>query len=290
MNNYVILTDSSCDLPASLAKELDLTILPLSYEVGGTTYQNDLEWSAMPSSQFYQLLREEVSAKTSAVSVGAYVDVMEPILESGKDILVLSFSSGLSNTYQASSIAVTELSAKYPERKMYAVDTLCASLGQGLLVYHAAQLKKSGMEIGAVRDWVEQNKLHLCHWFTVADLNHLKRGGRISGATALLGTMLGIKPVMHMDDEGHLTNVSKARGRQAALKALVDRMEATAIHPEDQYVFISHGDCYDDAQAVANMVKERLGVKDTLINPVGPVIGCHSGPGTLALFFFGTTR
>ncbi|MGI6497752.1 MAG: DegV family protein [Oscillospiraceae bacterium] len=290
MDNYVILTDSSCDLPASLAKELNLTILPLSYEVGGATYQNDLEWSAMPSSAFYQLLREEVSAKTSAVSVGAYVDVIEPLLQAGTDVLILAFSSGLSNTYQASSIAVSELSAKYPERKLYTVDTLSASLGQGLLVYHAAQRKKDGMEIEAVRDWVEENKLYLCHWFTVADLNHLKRGGRISGATALFGTMLGIKPVMHMDDTGHLVNVSKARGRQAALKALVDQMEKTAVKPEEQFVFISHGDCYDDAQTVSNMVKERMGVKNTLINPVGPVIGCHSGPGTLALFFFGKTR
>jgi DegV family protein with EDD domain len=215
---------------------------------------------------------------------------MEPILQQGRDILDIAFSSGLSATYSSAKIACEELSEKYPERKVFAVDTLAASLGQGLLVYHAAGQKRAGKSIEEVRDWVEQNKLHLCHWFTVDDLNHLKRGGRISGATALFGTMLNIKPVMHVDDEGHLIPMGKARGRRASLDALADHMEETAIDPGSQIVFISHGDCQEDANYLADEIRRRMGVKNFVIGNCGPVIGTHSGPGTMALFFFGTRR
>ena len=173
---------------------------------------------------------------------------------------------------------------------MYVVDSLCASLGQGLLVWYAARMKNEGRGIGAVRDWLEENKLHLCHWFTVDDLHFLKRGGHISSATAVLGTMLSIKPVMHVDDEGHLTKVGTARGRNASLKALVDHMAETAIDPAGQTVFISHGDCEEDANKVAEDVKRRFGVQTVVLNNVGPVIGAHSGPGTVALFFLGRHR
>ena len=288
MSDFVIVTDSSADLSAEMVAELGLEVLPLSFTVQGKTYHNYPDGREMDLNAFYRMLREGEMATTSAVNVAEYTAMLEPLLQAGKDVLVLAFSSGLSTTYQSSVIAVNELSEQYPDRKIYTVDTLCASMGQGLLVWLAAQERKRGQSIEAVRDWVEENKLRLCHWFTVDDLHFLKRGGRISAATAVVGTMLSIKPVLHVDDEGHLISMGKARGRGASLTALVDHMEETATDVDT--VFISHGDCLSDAQKVADDVRERFGTKDIVINNVGPVIGAHSGPGTLALFFLGTKR
>ena len=288
MSDYVIVTDSSADLPASLVQELGVEVLPLSFTIQGKTYHNYPDDREMDPKVFYKMLRDGEMATTSAVNVAEYTNMLEPFLQAGKDVLVLAFSSGLSTTYQSSVIAVNELSEQYPDRKIYTVDTLCASLGQGLLVWHAVQEQKKGKSIEEVRDWVEENKLHLCHWFTVDDLHFLKRGGRISAATAVVGTMLSIKPVLHVDDEGHLISMGKARGRGASLTALVDHMEQTVTDVDT--VFISHGDCLADAEKVAADVKKRFGTKDVVINNVGPVIGAHSGPGTLALFFLGTKR
>ena len=290
MSEYVIVTDSSADLTAGMAEELGVEVLPLSFMVKGQTYRNYPDNREMDPGAFYAMLRAGEMATTAAVNVADYTSVLEPLLEQGKDVLVLAFSSGLSATYQSSVIAVEELRARFPERKIFTVDTLCASLGQGLLVYLAAKKQQAGASIEEVRDWAEENKLHLCHWFTVDDLHFLKRGGRISAATAVLGSMLHIKPVLHVDDEGHLINMGKARGRGASLTALVDHMEETAIDPASQVVFISHGDCLADAEKVAGDVKKRFGVKEVVINHVGPVIGAHSGPGTLALFFLGSRR
>ena len=290
MSEYVIVTDSSADLTAGMAEELGVEVLPLSFMVKGQTYRNYPDNREMDPGAFYAMLRAGEMATTAAVNVADYTSVLEPLLEQGKDVLVLAFSSGLSATYQSSVIAVEELRARFPERKIFTVDTLCASLGQGLLVYLAAKKQQAGASIEEVRDWAEENKLHLCHWFTVDDLHFLKRGGRISAATAVLGSMLHIKPVLHVDDEGHLINMGKARGRGASLTALVDHMEETAIDPASQVVFISHGDCLADAEKVAADVKKRFGVKEIVINYVGPVIGAHSGPGTLALFFLGSRR
>ena len=290
MASYVIVTDSSADLSAQMAEKAGVQVLPLRFTVGGKTYYNWPDNREMDPKVFYRMLREGEVATTAAVNISQYLDMLEPILQSGTDVLVLSFSSGLSTTYDSSRLAAEELREKYPQRKIFAVDTLCASLGQGLLVWHAAQLKDQGKSIEEVRDWVEENKLHLCHQFTVDDLHFLKRGGRISATTAVVGTMLKIKPVLHVDNEGKLVNIGKARGRKASLKALVDRMEETAIDPAGQTVFISHGDCMEDAEYVAGMVKERMGVQDVRINYVGPVIGAHSGPGTLALFHLGSRR
>ena len=290
MSEYVIVTDSSADLTDGMVKELGVEVLPLSFMVKGQTYRNYPDNREMDPGAFYAMLRAGEMATTAAVNVADYTSVLEPLLEQGKDVLVLAFSSGLSATYQSSVIAVEELRARFPERKIFTVDTLCASLGQGLLVYLAAKKQQAGASIEEVRDWAEENKLHLCHWFTVDDLHFLKRGGRISAATAVLGSMLHIKPVLHVDDEGHLINMGKARGRGASLTALVDHMEETAIDPASQVVFISHGDCLADAEKVAGDVKKRLGVKEVVINHVGPVIGAHSGPGTLALFFLGSRR
>ena len=290
MSDYVIVTDSSADLPASLVQELGVEVLPLSFTVQDKTYHNYPDDREMDPKVFYKMLRDGEMATTSAVNVAEYTNMLEPLLQAGKDVLVLAFSSGLSTTYQSSVIAVNELAEQYPDRKIYTVDTLCASLGQGLLVWHAVQEQKKGKSIEEVRDWVEENKLHLCHWFTVDDLHFLKRGGRISAATAVVGSMLHIKPVLHVDDQGRLIPVSKARGRRASLLALVDRMEETAVEPGKQTIFISHGDCLEDAEFVAGEIRRRFGTEDIRINYVGPVIGNHSGPGTMALFFVGTER
>ena len=290
MNDYVLLTDSSADLTDALVKELGVEVLPLSFTMRNKTYRNWPDNREIDPKDFYRQLREGEMATTSAVNVSDFTETIEPHLKEGRDVLVVAFSSGLSATCHSAQIAAQELSEQYPERKVYVVDSLCASLGQGLLVWYAARMKNEGRGIGAVRDWLEENKLHLCHWFTVDDLHFLKRGGRISSATAVLGTMLSIKPVMHVDDEGRLVKVGTARGRSASLKALVDHMAETALDPAEQIVFISHGDCEADAQKVADDVKIRLGVKTVLLGNVGPVIGAHSGPGTVALFFLGSRR
>ena len=290
MSEYVLITDSSADLSQEMVQELGVTVLPLSFTIQGKTYRNYPDNREMDLPLFYDMLRAGELATTSAVNVAEYTQAMEPILQEGKDVLILAFSSGLSSTYQASVLAAGELREKYPDRKIYTVDTLCASLGQGLLVYLAAQEQRKGKSIEEVRDWAEETKLHLCHQFTVDDLPFLKRGGRISATTAVVGSMLQIKPVLHVDNEGHLINIGKARGRQASLKALVDKMEKTVTEEGRKTVFISHGDCRKDAVTVADMVRERFGNQDIRINFVGPVIGAHSGPGTLALFYLGTER
>ena len=287
---YVIMTDSSCDLPQELADQLGLEVLPLEVMADGKKYRNWLDGREIGFKEFYKLAREGKELKTSAVNTAAFEEKMEKLLKEGKDILYIGFSAGLSTTYNSGESAARELREKYPDRKIYTVDTLAASLGQGMITYYAAKKKEAGATIEEVRDFVESEKLHMCHWFTVDDLNYLKRGGRISAATAAIGTMLSIKPVMHMDNEGHLVAVGKARGRKAALKALADSMESTMLPGRNETIFISHGDSLEDAEYLANLVRERTGVQDIVINYVGPVIGAHAGPGTIALFFWGSER
>ena len=288
MSNYVILTDSGTDFTKEMIEELDVELLDL-----WVTRENEepVPNSSLDLSEFYAFLREKKSASTAAVNIDSFIEIMTPILEAGKDILYLGFSSGLSSTYASGKLAADELMEKYPDRKIYTVDTLAASLGQGLLVYLAAKRRLAGESIESVRDFVENNKLNLCHWFTIDDLFFLKRGGRVSGATAVVGTMLGIKPVMHVDNEGHLINVAKARGRRAAVDALFDKAKSTMIGERaNSSVFISHGDCIEDAEYLAERIKNEIGVKEVRIAYVGSVIGSHSGPGTLALFFLGSER
>lgn len=289
-NSYVVMTDSSADLTAELVEELGLDVIPLSVNVGEKSFMNYPDEREIGSHDFYEMLRGGANAKTSAVNVDTFLNAMSVHLKAGKDILYLGFSSGLSSTYSASEIAAQELRETYPDRKILTVDTLCASLGQGLLVYLTMQKVLAGATIEEAAAFAEENRLHLCHWFTVDDLFFLKRGGRVSAATALVGSALGIKPVLHVDNEGHLINVSKARGRKNSILALVDRMEQSAIDPAKQTIFISHGDCRDDAEFLADELRKRFGISDITINYVGPVIGAHSGPGTLALFFLGTAR
>ena len=290
MRDYVIMTDSSCDLPASLAEEMALKVLPLTVYVEDKKYINYLDEREIAFSEIYAKLRTKCPAKTSAVNMHDFLAPMEEILQSGCDLLYIGFSSGLSGTYGAGAAAAQELAEKYPEAKLYTVDSLCASMGQGLMVYLAWQKKQAGASIEEVRDYVEATKLHLCHWFTIDDLMFLKRGGRVSATTAVVGSMLSIKPVMHVDNEGHLIKVSTARGRKASIKALADEAEKRGIDLANQTIFISHGDCIEDAEFLAGIMRERFHVKDVVISYVGPVIGAHSGPGTVALFFLGTER
>ena len=285
--SYRIITDTCCDFPQNMYEELQLSVVPLTLNFRGQEHNNFNEAFLQ---DMYQGMREGESGTTSAVNPDGWATVIEPVLVAGQDALILAFSSGLSTTYQSAVIAATELAEKYPDRKIHVVDTLCASLGQGLFVWHACKKRAEGMSFDELVSWCEDNKLNLCHWFTVDDLMFLKRGGRVSAATALVGTMLQIKPVMHVDNEGHLIKVGTARGRKASINALVSKMGETALPGENDTVFICHGDCMEDAQYMANRVKEQYGVKDVFIYYTGAVIGSHSGPGTLALFYLGDHR
>lgn len=287
---YRILTDSTGDLTPELVRELDLTVIPMEFTVDGKSYRNYPDGHEMSAKAFYDLLRSGKTSTTAQINSHEFTEWADPILQAGEDLLYIAFSSGLSGTCQSALLAKKELSEKYPDRKIYVVDSLCASMGEGLLVYYVAKMQQEGKSIDEVYQWLQDNKLHLCHWFTVDDLNHLKRGGRVSSAAALFGTMLGIKPVLHVDDAGHLIPVAKIRGRKQSLDALVSHMEETVTEPENQVIFISHGDCLQDAQYVADKIRAKWNVKDIVLNEIGPVIGTHSGPGTVALFFLGSKR
>ncbi len=288
--DFLILTDSTCDMPQEMADALGIAILPIRVVLEGKEYAHYLDGRELGFRDFYEKLRAGISAKTSAANMEEFLAQMEPALAAGRDVLYLGFSSALSSTYSVGAVTAAQLAEKYPERKIYAVDTLCASFGQGLLVYLAAQQRLQGKSIDEVKAYAEEIRPRLCHWFTVDDLQHLKRGGRVSAAAAAFGTVLNIKPVLHVDDEGRLVPVSKVQGRIASIKSLMKKMQETAVNPAEQVVFISHGDCEKEAKKLADMVRENIGVKDIVINPIGPIIGAHSGPGTVALFFLGTER
>ena len=286
MANYQILTDSGCDLPENLLQELGITAAPLFVNFRGELRPDSVGEEIR---EVYAGLRAGETATTSAANPSHWRSYMEPILQAGDDLLVITFSSGLSTTYQSAVIAADELGEDYPQRKVLVVDSLAASMGQGLLVWYACQKRDEGLSLEELAAWVEENRLHLCHWFTVDDLMYLKRGGRVSAATALVGTMLQIKPVLHVDDEGHLINVSKARGRKASMEALAKKAAELGAGWENKTMFLSHGDCLEDAQYLAELLKKQ-GVENVVIGYVGAVIGSHSGPGTLALFFLGDHR
>ena len=287
MSAYKIITDSGSDLTEQMLEELKVAKVSLSVLFRGESRPDSVDEGIR---SFYDALRAGEISTTSAVNPDGWASAIEPVLQAGQDALVMAFSSGLSTTYQSAVIAAGELTEKYPERKILVVDTLCASLGEGLLVWYACKKRDEGLDLEELRDWLEENKLHLCHWFTVDDLMFLKRGGRVSAATALVGTMLQIKPVLHVDDEGHLINVGKARGRKASIDALAAKVAELGEGFENETMFISHGDCIGDAQYLASVLKEKYGVKHVHINHVGAVVGSHSGPGTLALFFMGKHR
>lgn len=286
-NDYIIFTDSTCDLEPEYADTLGVSVISLEFTYEGKSY---CDGTGMSYKDFYDLLREKKNVTTSQINAGTFVEKFEPYLKEGRDILYIAFSSGLSGTFASAQIAREELLKNYPERKVFIVDSLCASMGEGLLVYHAVQKKREGLSIDELTTWLEAHKLNVCHWFTVDDLFHLKRGGRVSAASAVLGTMLGVKPVMHVDNAGKLILMEKARGRKAALNSLIEHMKATATVAANDVVFISHGDAIEDANFVKELVLKAFPVKEVRINYVGSVIGSHSGPGTLALFFMGKDR
>nr|WP_122012892.1 DegV family protein [Maliibacterium massiliense] len=288
--SFAIVTDSSSNLTDAMIEDYKVHILSLVFRVDGKEYKSYVPGEKTDLKRFYTMMRDKKAITTSLIDMQDCMQLFEALLKQGEDILYIGFSSALSGTYQAASMAADTLREQYPARRILTVDTLGASMGEGLLVHYACSMRSAGSDIDAVYAWLLENRLHLCHWFTVDDLFFLKRGGRVSGATALVGTMLGIKPVMHMDDEGRLILVGKARGRRRALNALVEHMAQTAVNPAEQVVFISHGDCIEDAEYVAAQIRARLGVKQIFINYVDPVIGAHSGPGTVALFFMGTKR
>ena len=287
MSNYKIITDSGCDLPQQMLSSLDVQSVPLIVNFRGSALEDSVDEGIK---DMYAGLRAGEAATTSAVNPDRWGQAIESVLAQGQDALVITFSSGLSATSQSAFIAADELKEKYPDRKILVVDSLSASLGQGLLVWYTCKKKSEGLSIEELAAWVEENRLHLCHWFTVDDLMYLKRGGRISAATAVVGTMLKIKPVLHMDDEGHLINMSKARGRKAAIDALAQKAVELGKDYDNSTMFICHGDCIEDAQYLASLAKEKCGAKDVFIGYTGAVIGSHSGPGTLALFFMGEHR
>ena len=285
MRDYVILTDSCCDFSARMAEELELTVLPLSFTMEGREYFNYPDNRDIAPAEFYSKIRSGALGTTSAINVAAFQTAMEPLVEAGRDILCISFSSNLSTTYQSACIAAQEVQAAHPGCKILVADSRAASLGQGLLVYLAVQEKRKGRSLEELHSYVEEMRDHICHWFTVDDLNHLKRGGRVSAAAALFGTMLQMKPVLHVDGEGRLIPVDKVRGRKASISALLEKMDELVEDPS--VVFISHGDCGEEAAALGDAIRRKYPVERLEINYVGPVIGNHTGCGVLALFFVG---
>lgn len=288
MRPYVIYTDTGCDLPEAFLLELGVKVKSLSYRFDGS--EKEYFSGDMPAEDFYKQMRAGKVAKTAAVNSDAFKEAFEKEVAAGKDLLYLGFSSGLSTTYNSGRLACEELAEAYPDSIVLSVDTLCASAGQGLLVYLAAKKQQEGATVREVAEYIESIKMNLCHWFTVDDLVYLKRGGRVSSAVALVGGMLNIKPVMHVDNEGHLIKVGTVRGRKNSLKALADKYETMALDRENSVIFISHGDCYDEAKELEAMLKAKGAPDVRLITHVGPVIGAHSGPGTMALFFLGKER
>ena len=288
MSNYVIFTDSACDLVPSLLSEWGVHCVSLAFRFNHI--DKDFLNDDMPIKEFYQNMRDGHIAKTNAVNSETFREAFEAVLAQGTDILYLGFSSGLSTTFQQGRLAAEELAEKYPERKIFAIDTLCASAGEGLFVKLVLDKKNAGATIEEAVEYANQLVPKLAHWFTVEDLVYLKRGGRVSPAVALVGGMLNIKPVMHVDDEGHLIKVGTIRGRKASLNALADKLIETAEDPANGTIFISHGDCEEDARYLADTIKSKGGNDVQIITNVGTVIGAHSGPGTMALFFVAKQR
>ena len=287
MRDYVITVNSTVDLPKEWLEERHVPVIPLKYTIDGET-STDME--GLSAKEFFDKLREGKMSTTSQVNPEEAADMLEPFLKEGKDILHLGFSSGLSGTLNSMKIAGEMLQEKYPEAKVIVIDTLCACLGEALLLYKALQQKEKGMNIDELAQWVEENKLHICHNVTVDDLHHLQRGGRISKTTAVLGTLVQIKPIIHMDDNGKLQVIGKERGRKKSLNKIVDMAVEQSKGWDNDIIMITHGDCIKDAEYVAKLVREKMGIDNILINNIGTVIGSHTGPGVVAVFCMGNKR
>ena len=287
MRDYVITVNSTVDAPKEWLEERHVPVIPLKYRIDGETY-TDME--GLSAKEFFDKLREGKMSTTSQVNPEEAAEELEPYLKEGKDILHLGFSSGLSGTLNSMKIAGEMLQEKYPEAKIIVIDTLCACLGEALLLYKALQQKEKGMDIDELAQWVEDNKLHVCHNVTVDDLHHLQRGGRISKTTAVLGTLVQIKPIIHMDDNGTLQVIGKERGRKKSLNKIVDMAVEQSKGWDNDIIMITHGDCIEDAEYVAKLVREKMGIDNILINNIGTVIGSHTGPGVVAVFCMGNKR
>ena len=288
MRDYVIITDSSCDLPKEKVASWGIECIEMKYRFDLEDF--DRGNYELTAKEFYDMIRSGKSSKTFAINSEEFKDVFIPFVDKGKDVIYLSFSSGLSSTYNFSVAACEELSEQFPERKIISVDTLCESAGLGLLAYLVKEKADAGATIEEIAEYVKETGPKVAHWVTVDDLMHLKRGGRISSTVAIAGTVLGIKPIIHVDDEGKLVNVDKVRGRKASFEYLAKKVAETSIDPKNTPVFLSHGDCYDDAMQVVKLLEEKYGIKVESVSEIGPVIGSHSGPGTIAVFFLSEDR
>lgn len=290
MEKMIIATDSCCDLSAKAVKDMNIEIIPLSVEIEGKTYIHYPDERNLTTTKFYDLMREKKVATTSQINPDAFIQFFEEFVKEGKQVLYIGFSSQLSGTFNSSRIAVEELKVKYPDCNVVTIDSLCASSGQGMLVWYAWKLKEEGKSINEIAALVESMKLKIAHIFTVNDLGTLKRGGRLSAPKAFLGSLLGVKPILHTTNEGKLSPLKKARGRNASLKTLVDLVEEKIENPTGQTIFISHSDALDEAKYIGEKIKEKYKIKEIIYNQIGPIIGAHTGPGTLAVFFFGKER
>lgn len=287
MRTYKIITDSTCDLPSTVIKELDVHVIPMEYILDGVSHFQDLEDEGEKTASFYGSLREGKVSSTSMINTARFMGVFEPYLKAGQDILHVSFSSALSGSYNASRMAAEELKELYPERQILVLDSIAASIGQGLLVYHAVLKKRQGLSLEELYEWLEENKKKICHWFTVEDLMHLKRGGRISALSANIGTALNIKPILSVNMEGKLVNLGKVMGRKKSLSELIVKMKSFAETAENQVVIIGHGDSLKDAEFLSTKLKNELHVKEVIMTQIGPIIGSHTGPGMIGLTFVG---
>jgi DegV family protein with EDD domain len=290
MRNYVIITDSTTDLSEEIIKELGINVIPLTFEMDGKTFKDRTDKNQLDLHEFYDKLRNGAKSVTSLVNSEEFIDFFEPILKEGNDILYIAFSSALSGTYNSSIIAKDELLEKYPESKIICIDSKAASAGEGLLVYSAVKKKEDGLSLDELEEWVQEYSPKVCHWFTVDDLNHLKRGGRVSALSATIGTALNVKPILHVDNEGRLIPMEKVRGRKKSIQTLMEHLDKTIMNPEQQDIFIGHGDTLEDAEFLAGLIREKYNVRNIFINTIGPVVGSHTGPGIIALFFFGKER
>ena len=290
MKTFHLISDSSCDLPLEILEELDIKIFPLPFYFGSEEFEDDKTEKQITNKDFYKRMRAGEVATTSAISLGVVEEYFEDKAQKGEAVLYIAFSSGLSNTCNTGILAMNAVKERHPDAKIYVVDSLAASLGQGLLVYLCAKKAEEGASIEEVRDYAEEIKLHICHFFTVDDLMFLKRGGRISAATALVGGLLNIKPMLHTDDEGHLVSIGKARGRKASIAGLAASLEGNELPDTKEVAFICHGDCIEDAELLKSILIKDHGFKKVVIGYTGPVIASHSGPGTLALFYVGGKR
>ena len=290
MNDYQIITDACADLPPKLVEELGIHVIPMSFNFGDesyTHYPDEREYSAK---DFFDRLRGGDMSTTNQINQAAFTEVFEGYLQNGVDVLYIGFSSALSGTYHNSVLVAEELSSKYPDRTLLVADSLTATLGTGLLVYAAVQKQQEGMSIEDLYQWVQTERLLVSGWFTVDDLNFLRRGGRLSGTAALVGTMLGIKPILRITEDGKLVPMEKVRGRKQSLRVLLEHMDKTFRDTGDQVVFIVHGDCMDDAAYLKKEIKNRYHIKRIVTNNIGPIIGSHTGPGAIAIFYMGKGR